>query len=160
MRARDARLQLVEEMDRRIGAGVGLQQRDLEILVELLADLGTDECARDRRAGALQASFQLGEPAGALSGRLGLGFDADRRYRRVEPCHRRSRGRSGRRRSLRSLLAEEELADVGVEPVERAARVLACCSRRSRRCGNGAARRRCARCGRRRRGGRRATTFS
>ena len=68
--ARDARLQLIEQVDRRIGAGVCLQQRDLEVLVELLADLGADECARDRRAGALQAALQLGEPAGALAGAL------------------------------------------------------------------------------------------
>ena len=43
MRARHAPLQVVEQMIGRVGAGVGLQQRDLEVLVQLVADLGADE---------------------------------------------------------------------------------------------------------------------
>jgi hypothetical protein len=72
--SRHPRLQLVEEIDRRIGAGVGLQERDLEVFVELVADLGADERAGDGAAGALQAALQLSHPARAIGGGwLGLG---------------------------------------------------------------------------------------
>ena len=150
--ARDARLQLVEQIERRIGASVGLQEGDLEILVELVADFRADEGAGDRAAGALQAALQLGHPAAALGccrpRREGSRWRRRKQWRRstaarAKAAARRSPLPAPRPRAAQRLssprarqramaptgarraparahlsLAEEELADVGVQPVE------------------------------------------
>ncbi len=120
--AGDAALQVVEKIDGRVGAGVRLEQRNLEVFVERVADLGADEGAGDRAARALQAGLQLGHPAGAIGAatRRLAGDDVSRGLRRRG--WRRGGGRC--RRRLDRLLAEKQFADVGVQPVARAARTL------------------------------------
>ena len=129
---RHARLQVVEQIARRRGAGVGLQQGGLEVFVQLVADGRADEGFGDGRSRSLQAAPELGKPSGTIGwhllrlGRTGVG----RVTRRLERRRRRRQSVVGRNR-LRwhragfRLLAEEELTDIGVEPLEGAARAFA-----------------------------------
>ena len=152
LQAGDAPAQLVEQPDGRLGAGVGLQQRRLEVLVELVGQLGADERLGERRAGAPEPAAQASEPvvAGlAVAGSNANGRFGDRRGRgscdrsvcgeggrcgggrrrdgggRGDGRGRDGSGRLGRRRvARRRRLAAQQLADVGVQPIaERAARL-------------------------------------
>ena len=139
MRARDAPLQLVEQIDGGLGTGVGLQQRDLEVFVELVADLGADESAGDRPAGALQAALQLGHPAGAVgvARRLG-GREAVPRAPAPARAQRRSWAALRRR-----VLSARPVASAPSRP--------ASCRRTARRHRHEASRARCANAARRHR---------
>ena len=103
MGARHAPLQVVEKIDGGLGAGIGLEQRDLEVFVELVADLGADEGAGDRPAGALQAALQLGHPAGAVGVARRLGGDDIGRGRAAAAAAAEASAR-GRRRGSAGFL--------------------------------------------------------
>ena len=100
------RLQLVEEIDRRIERRRRpAAARPRGPRRSSVADLGTDEGAGDRAAGALQAALELGHPAGPIGGgllhvRRGGACRRAMSRRRAEPSARRrrrhaSRGRGG-----------------------------------------------------------------